>query len=95
MIRRIRYAYIFLATAYIISFYQGISVNDDGPVPVVQNRPSSRGGMAFDITYDQPANSRLDKIKTRTSKKAKPELTMADLQTKLEAAENRRKVCTL
>lgn len=65
--------------------------NTDEIVPIVQNRPSSRGGMAFDITYDQPNSHRMDKIKTRSTKKAKPELTITELQSKLEAAETRRK----
>lgn len=74
----------------------GGSVSEDvsnEPVPIIQNRPSSRGGMAFEITYDEPlvGGNRLETIKKRSAKKPKAELTIGDLQNKLDAAENRRK----
>lgn len=64
---------------------------EDASVPVVMNRPSSRGGLAFDITYEEaPKSQRLEKLQSR-AQKAKPELTIQELQAKLAAAEQRRK----
>ena len=62
----------------------------------ILERPSSRGGLAFDMTFDgeqsrQRAPQRLEKLRTRTRS---AEMSIHELQEKLAAAETRRQVCT-
>eukprot|EP00047_Mylnosiga_fluctuans_P019378 m.82017 g.82017 ORF g.82017 m.82017 type:complete len:277 (+) comp8098_c1_seq1:82-912(+) len=64
--------------------------------PVIMERPSSRGGSAFDISFDGPApadNPGLPRrLKTLDqSRKRRADLTLEELQAKLNAAETRRK----
>lgn len=65
--------------------------------PAVLQRPSSRGGCAFEIQYDEGQGgaarlpARLQKLSS-ASRKRKEDLTAEELQSKLEAAESRRKV---
>jgi hypothetical protein len=59
---------------------------------VISERPSSRGGMAFDMTFDGEqsrtrAPARLEKLRTRTRS---AEMTVDELKDKLVAAEARR-----
>lgn len=66
---------------------------DDGEVvvPIIMNRPSSRGGLAFDVTFSEvPKSQRLEMLQSRTQK-SKPELTIQELQAKAAAAEQRKK----
>ena len=62
--------------------------------PVIMERPSSRGGLAFDMTFEGDearvrAPARLEKLRTRTRS---AEMTVDELKAKLEAAESRREV---
>lgn len=67
--------------------------SDRDQAPVVSERPSSRGGLAFDITYDSPrknGSSRMNSLQKK-SRSQKKELTIEELKNKLETAEVRRK----
>lgn len=62
------------------------------PAPTIAERPSSRGGLAFDMTFegDQArarVPARLEKIRTRTRSS---EMSIEELQAKLAAADSRR-----
>jgi len=68
--------------------------------PVILERPSSRGGSAFDISFEEEQQNatpglprRLKRLEERNSsgKKKREELTLEELQAKLLAAEVRRK----
>lgn len=66
--------------------------------PMILERPKSRGGMAFDVVYDDegPAKARmparLKAIERKSERKASlgREVTLAELEAKLNAAEKRR-----
>lgn len=62
--------------------------------PSIMQRPSSRGGSAFEMQWDEGDGTarmprRLEKLK-HSSKRRKGELTLDQLQRKLEAAEKRK-----
>lgn len=61
--------------------------------PAILERPKSRGGVAFDMVYDEPTKTtrmpaRLKAIEHKN--KIKRESTLAELESKLAAAERRR-----
>jgi len=61
--------------------------------PSIMERPSSRGGRAFEISFDDDVRRpprRLQKLQ-HSSKRRKGDLTLDQLQKKLEAAEKRKK----
>jgi len=59
--------------------------------PSILERPKSRGGCAFDITYDAPTAARPARLKSLTArKKSGSDLTLSQLDKKLRAAERRR-----
>lgn len=64
--------------------------------PMIMERPSSRGGRAFEISFDGDGDGtrkpprRLQKLQ-HSSKRRKGDLTLDQLQRKLEAAEKRKK----
>ena len=57
----------------------------------ITERPSSRGGMAFDINFDEK-NVPKKMPKGLQKRKKTSNLTKEELQAKLDAAEQRRKV---
>lgn len=68
--------------------------------PVILERPSSRGGSAFDISFEEEQQNatpglprRLKRLEELNSsgKKKREDLTLEELQAKLQAAEARRK----
>eukprot|EP00051_Salpingoeca_urceolata_P027227 m.480520 g.480520 ORF g.480520 m.480520 type:complete len:265 (-) comp21861_c0_seq1:122-916(-) len=81
---------------------QHLSVDDDDSLrassamstksaPAIIERPSSRGGMSFEITMEGPVRPRrLESIQKKKARRRREELTLEELQAKLEAAETRR-----
>jgi len=68
--------------------------NDDVKNLNITERPSSRGGMAFDISFDDKnVSKRIPKGLQKRKKTSN--LTKEELQAKLDAAEQRRKVNNL
>ena len=62
-------------------------------VNIITERPSSRGGMAFEIIFDDRCVFNCKKIPSSLQKKQKgSNLTKELLQSKIDAAEQRRKV---
>ena len=58
--------------------------------PSILERPKSRGGCAFDITYEDSRAPRPARLKSLESQKSGSELTLEQLEKKLRAAERRR-----
>lgn len=58
--------------------------------PSILERPKSRGGFAFDITYDSATAPRPARLKSLESQKSGSDLTLEQLEKKLRAAERRR-----
>ena len=68
--------------------------HDKAKLLSIVERPSSRGGMAFDVNFDD--NSGNKKMPKLLQKKVRfTNLTKEELQAKLDAAEQRRKVTNL
>lgn len=79
------------------------SATSSRSAPVILERPSSRGGAAFDISFEEENSGtenntpglprRLQRLDAQRSsgKKKRDELTLEELQAKLQAAEQRRK----
>jgi len=64
------------------------------PTPTIMERPKSRGGQAFEMTWDDqktPTSKRPARLKALENRgKIHREATLAELEAKLEAAEKRR-----